>query len=114
MLVAPVVEKGAVTKDIYLPKGKILFLKISTFKKIVYIFQTNCQIYNLYNQIKVFGATRLTQHIHCTRDLFGLKPTRHPWKRCLILRVPALCNDYMYVTVIWRDDVHGDVRSVSP
>lgn len=49
MLVAPVVEKGAVTKDIYLPKGKILFLKISTFKKMLYISNklSNLQVQSL-------------------------------------------------------------------
>jgi len=49
VLVAPVVEKGAVTKDIYLPKGKILFLKISTFKKMLYISNklSNLQVQSL-------------------------------------------------------------------
>lgn len=49
MLVAPVVEKGAVTKDIYLPKGKILFKKISTFKKMLYISNklSNLQVQSL-------------------------------------------------------------------
>jgi hypothetical protein len=47
--VAPVVEKGAVTKDIYLPKGKILFKKISTFKKMLYISNklSNLQVQSL-------------------------------------------------------------------
>lgn len=37
MLVAPVLEKGAVTKDIYLPKGKMVIYYIFKNTKVLYI-----------------------------------------------------------------------------